>query len=33
VRFEGEEVEEGQYNPASRFYATLEFDRSMKAAF
>jgi hypothetical protein len=33
VRWEGEEVDDGHFDPAARLYATLEFDRSMKAAF
>lgn len=33
VRWEGQEVADGVYDPASRVYAALEFDRSMKAAF
>jgi len=33
VRWEGDEVDNGLFDPASRIYASLEFDRSMKAAF
>lgn len=33
IRWEGEEVDSGIYDPASRLTATLEFDRNMKNAF
>jgi hypothetical protein len=33
IRWEGEEVDENIYDPASRLTATLEFDRNMKNAF
>jgi hypothetical protein len=33
VRWEGEEVNGGLYDPSARIYAALEFDRSMKSAF
>lgn len=33
VRWEGTEVGNGLFDPASRIYASLEFDRSMKAAY
>ena len=33
IRWEGEEVDSGVYDPASRVTATLEFDRNMKKSF
>jgi hypothetical protein len=33
VRWEGNQVDGGHYDPAARLTATLEFDRSMKGAF